>query len=95
MGTHSSILAWESPWTEVPGGLQSMGSQRVGYDLEIKPPSTITYTHINVYIYFCEYIRLQYTHVCLHTHIYTHVCVCIFTHTDTHMIFQGPNANRE
>ena len=29
MGTHSSILAWEIPWTEEPGGLQSMGSQRV------------------------------------------------------------------
>ena len=30
--THSSILAWEIPWTEEPGGLQSMGSQRVGHD---------------------------------------------------------------
>ena len=29
MGTHSSILAWEVPWTEEPGGLQSMVSQRV------------------------------------------------------------------
>ena len=29
METHSSILAWEIPWTEEPGGLQSMGSQRV------------------------------------------------------------------
>ena len=32
MATHSSILAWEIPWTEEPGGLQSMGSQRVRYD---------------------------------------------------------------
>ena len=32
MATHSSILAWESPWTEEPGGLQSMVSQRVGHD---------------------------------------------------------------
>ena len=32
MATHSSILAWRVPWTEEPGGLQSMGSQRVGYD---------------------------------------------------------------
>ena len=31
--THSSILAWEIPWTEEPGGLQSMGSQRVKHDL--------------------------------------------------------------
>ena len=32
MATHSSILAWEIPWTEEPGGLQFMGSQRVRYD---------------------------------------------------------------
>ena len=32
MATHSSVLAWRIPWTEGPGGLQSMGSQRVGYD---------------------------------------------------------------
>ena len=32
MTTHSSILAWRIPWTEEPGGLQSMGSQRVRYD---------------------------------------------------------------
>ena len=30
MATHSSILAWKIPWTEEPGGQQSMGSQRVG-----------------------------------------------------------------
>ena len=32
MATHSSILAWRILWTEEPGGLQSMGSQRVGHD---------------------------------------------------------------
>ena len=32
MATHSRILAWEIPWTEEPGGLQSMGSQRVRND---------------------------------------------------------------
>ena len=32
MATHSSILAWESLWSEEPGGLQSMGSQRLGHD---------------------------------------------------------------
>jgi len=31
MATHSRILAWKIPWTEEPGGLQSMGSQRVGH----------------------------------------------------------------
>ena len=33
--THSSILAWGTPWTEEPGGLQSMGSQRVRHDLVV------------------------------------------------------------
>ena len=33
MAIYSSILAWRIPWTEEPGGLQSMGSQRVGHDL--------------------------------------------------------------
>ena len=32
MATHSSILAWRIPWTEEPGGLQSMGLQRDGHD---------------------------------------------------------------
>ena len=32
MATHSSILGWRIPWTEEPGRLQSMGSQRVGHD---------------------------------------------------------------
>ena len=41
MTTHSSILAWRTPWTEEPGGLQSMGSQRVGYNWVSKH----TYTH--------------------------------------------------
>ena len=33
MATHFSILAWEIPWTEKPGGLESMGLQRIGHDL--------------------------------------------------------------
>ena len=41
MATHSSILAWGIPWAEEPGGLQSMGSQRVGHD------SDRAHTHIN------------------------------------------------
>ena len=33
MATHSNIIAWKIPWTEEPGSLQSVGSQRVGHDL--------------------------------------------------------------
>ena len=44
MATHSSILASEIPWMEEPGGLQFMGSQRIGHDLvTIRQP-----THISV-----------------------------------------------
>ena len=39
MATHYSILAWNIPWTEEPGGLQSMGLQ-VRHDLATKPPPT-------------------------------------------------------
>ena len=38
VATHSSTLAWRIPGTEKPGGLQSMGSQRVGRDSETTPP---------------------------------------------------------
>ena len=36
MATNSGILTWEIPWTEEPGGLQSMGSHRVGHGLATK-----------------------------------------------------------
>ena len=36
MATHSSILAWKVPWTKEPGGLQSMGLQRVRHNLAIE-----------------------------------------------------------
>ena len=58
MVTHSSILAWETPWTEEPGGLQSMGSQRVGHNLATKQLTII-----------CIYIL--YAHI-LDTNIHTH-----------------------
>ena len=43
MATHSSILACEIPWTEGPGGLQSMGMQRVGHDLATTPSPLSTW----------------------------------------------------
>ena len=43
MATHSNILAWEIPWTEEPGGLQSTGLQRVGRDLATKPPPHLSF----------------------------------------------------
>ena len=48
MATHSSILAWEIPWTEDPGGLQSLGSQRVEHNLatEHKPGITLCFRYL-------------------------------------------------
>ena len=50
MATHSSILAWRIPWTEEPGGLQSMGVTRVGHNLATKPqpppPPNFSFTHL-------------------------------------------------
>ena len=43
METHSSTLAWRIPWTEEPGGLQAMGSQRVGHDWV---PNTFYFDHL-------------------------------------------------
>ena len=49
MATHSSILAWEVVWTEEPGGLQSMGSHRVGHDLATKQQQIMeNFKHIKV-----------------------------------------------
>ena len=53
MATHSSILTWEIPWTEKPGGLQSMGSQRVGHNLVSKQQ------HILISDDFCLFGSLE------------------------------------
>ena len=46
MATHFSILAWRTPWTEEPGGLQSMGSQRVWHDWVTNIFTFICFIHI-------------------------------------------------
>ena len=53
MAAHCSILAWEIPRTEEPGGLQSMRSQRVRQDLAAKPPIIL-----NIYIHTVTYTKL-------------------------------------
>ena len=45
MATHSITLAWKIPWTEEPGGLQSMGSGRVRHDWVAKHTHTEFYEH--------------------------------------------------
>ena len=50
MATHSSILAWDIPWTKEPGGLQSMGLQRVE-----KTEQLTLHTHMSSLILHCKY----------------------------------------
>ena len=54
MATHSSILAWEIPWTEKPGGLQFMGSQRIGHNWATEHTHTHTHTHTPLPTIHCE-----------------------------------------
>ena len=56
MATHSSILAWRIPWTEQPGGLQFMGSQRVG--------------HVSLYVCMCVCVCI-YIYICRERETYT------------------------
>ena len=47
MATHSSILAWKIPWTGEPGGLQSIGLQKVRHNLTTKQQQHLTLTPLN------------------------------------------------
>ena len=51
VATHSSIFAWNTPWTEEPNRLQSMGSQRVGHDLATKHQNCLIGFFI-VYVFY-------------------------------------------
>ena len=70
MATHSSVLAWKIPGTREPGGLQSMGSQRVGYDWSDLAAATISvYLHIICTLIF----ELIVSHLCI-LHQSLHIC---------------------
>ena len=57
MATHSSILAWRIPWTEEPGGLQSMGSQRVRHDCSDLVHMHKCLIHVNTFLSFQFYSK--------------------------------------
>ena len=62
MATHSSILAWEIPWTEEPGELQSIGTQRVRHNLALTHTHTHTPTHTHTRIRTSTYLSFRETH---------------------------------
>ena len=90
MLTHSSILAWKIPWTEKPGRLQSMGSQRVGHDWETSLSLSHTHAAAAKSLQSCPTLCDPIdgsppgspVHKCIHiythmyTHLYTHYCCC-------------------
>ena len=59
MATHCSILAWRIPWTEEPGGLQLMGSQRVRHDWATEQWHIYTYffsKYLCIFMYLCMHV---------------------------------------
>ena len=76
MTTHSSILAWEIPWTEKPDGLQSMELQRFRHDLVVRYTYSHTQTHIHTHTHIIQckmsvikdtgYKRCENSVLCLH-----------------------------
>ena len=60
MAIHSSILAWEVPWTEEPGGLQSTGSQRTGHNRGTKRTYTCMHAQSALMLFkFCKVYTLK------------------------------------
>ena len=68
MATHSSILVWEISWTEKPGRLQSMGSQRARHDLATKQQQ-LQFLEVKPQSHSCPLLALQSRSILpLHTH---------------------------
>ena len=81
MATHFSILAWEIPWTEEPGGLQSMESQRVGHDLGTKQHYHLTWGHLPSDFLLCQIFKCLYHlgYCCFITCTlknFNYICIC-------------------
>ena len=72
MTTHSSILVWRIPWTEEPGGLLFIGSQRVGHDW-----SDLTHVHMELQLYK-HYSFLSSISTIVHTGSFHFFNICIF-----------------
>ena len=66
MATHSSVLAWRIPWTEEPGELQSIESQRIGHDW-VTNTHTHTHTHTHTYLQDLIMCSIFQTHLITET----------------------------
>ena len=73
MATYSSILAWKSPWTEEPGGLRSMGLQRVGHDGATEHMCSCVHTHTHTHTQYVPWLREK---ACHPAHVRTEEIAC-------------------
>ena len=85
MAIHSSILAWGIPWIEKPGGLQSIGSQRIRHDLVTEQASSVAdlsfseykikqymlFIYAFVYLFVQHVLRTSYVYQALHSTVYS------------------------
>ena len=70
--THSSILAWRIPWTEEPGGLQSMGSRRVGQDWATDTLIfTSSFSYLNSCVSIAESVKLTLCYLRARSHLHS------------------------
>ena len=79
MATHSSILARKIPWTEEPGGLWSMGSQRATWDHK-EPDVTEVNEHTCMHY---AYFLFCFSSVCVCVCVCVHACMCASCHPCT------------
>ena len=80
MATHSGILAWEIPWTEEPGMLQSIGSQRIGHNLVTEQQQAA---------YLADLLEIKAFHINLICQQKQNMCLKTFSQvTDSFPIFQ-------
>ena len=71
MTTHSSFLAWRISWTEEPGGLQSIGSQRIGHNWLTTTTDSPKNLEVKNQIFFSFYCRM---YMCMYVYVYMYIC---------------------
>ena len=78
MATHSSVLAWRIPGTEEPGGLQSMGSHRVGHDWSNLAALIISFSNLYTSRHYCNFfIQTMFVWIVQHFFFfYFYDCFC-------------------
>ena len=80
METHSTVLSWKIPWTEAPGGLQSLGSRRVRHDWEFMQMTLVVGLSYMAFIMLkcisSTLNLLTFFLSCMDTELYKILCIC-------------------